>query len=633
MYKLGPEGRAMQNRMTHTTTISQSGLDQLLGQLVMPNEGLNKDPTKIFSYLAYYYPKLANKSRVQQLTESFLRCPVFFNDSAVVSFKQNFSVVYLFRYIMETKYAVSIPTLSFADFYHAIFGAVYNLRQSDYLNWHWKAIPMLCGILLSIAGRRIVEPSPENASSLEYLDGECTAILNESITKFAKNSPLMANYDLKCLVVACAACTKDRILDKTISSFKKCDPTSDLFITEMMLSSPYGFQVSRMDEITNTELRPLLNHLNGLALYFERSLPLGDLKTIYSSTDTITTSIQFISRDVCKFFERNPSVDMENFKKVYYASILIFQSIVSLFISRPSPVFQDAARRMLTSLYYLNPILMKIGSGGFSSFQFVYFGCIDCISSHTGITDSLLRNLMAGVSYERLDMQIEQEKLLFFLELSDQLLYSCSNNMRFNLILPFVERVINDDSLVSGTNSTPILEAAHSVYLKWFTIAEIDPLYVKTNGRVICGKILRYIDTVVSQFPSKLSHHQLDIAFQTIARLIFSNGPLFPVERSLCRRFLNGFFNYCVREPFVASEKHSRKTLLTLTLLKLIPLVSTETYVPWLKLVDGTLISVSSEKEALISGLWDTLLDTNKKDQQKGSLGFSWWYATKGARL
>lgn len=288
---------------------------------------------------------------------------------------------------------------------------------------------------------------------------------------------------------------------------------------------------------------------------------------------------------------------------------------------------------MLLSLYYMNPVLMKIGSGGFSTFQFVYFACVDCITPHFEVTDSLLQTLMAGISYENLSMEIEQDKLLFFLELSEQLICSCSNSLRLELIIPFVERVINDDPFVQGPNSQPILEAAHSVYLKWFTIVESDPFYVSSYGKVICGKILRYIDTVVSEFPFRLSHQQLNFALQTISRLIFSNGPLFVVEKSLCRRFLNGFFNYCVREPYVTRDGLSRKTLLTLTLLKLIPLVSTEVYVPWLKLVYGTLISGSSEKDALIDGLWDMLLDTNKKDPQKGSLGFLWWYETKGAKM
>ncbi|ODV85337.1 hypothetical protein CANARDRAFT_7984 [[Candida] arabinofermentans NRRL YB-2248] len=680
--RLGPQGRSLltqiQQQQPNQTLTQQdqlynitapSRLDFLFHEIANPKS--TTTPQQILSYLAYYYPKLKNEQNVQLLTYSFLRCPLFFNSNRVISFQENYKIIECFNYIMDKKFRVSQPTLPFYKFYHSILTALIRFTASDFES-HWKIIPLMVGCIMSIETRKNYDSHPPQYQLISKIDQNILNLTEKSLTYSFKNYQL--GNDLESLNLICLGCINNSISnDKVFTDILKFSPHLPNQLLQLIFSSPYGLDngkviVSGMSYSVEVGNKAVLKHLGNLALLYSKLIRVHpNLDINLDDIDLALNKIQTFTECLVK---RNVDIEDPNntdiwllLRQVFFSVVVMFENLVSLFFeindstlnNRIMPRF---SRKILTSLFNMSFIIDKIGTGGFEAYNFIYLSCLNSIIEYDlKVGELLIQVWTSNINFGELESSsIERSKLLFDLNFIESMITIVSDDLKFNMILPIIHR------LVHTSKNQPILESSHSVMLKFFTILDThfesdDDIQIDYNLNMakIKNQILDYLTLSLDQFPDQLSLTQVGIIVETLARIVFPNSIIYESDKELCKSVLNLIYNRCQstgddlvtneisneQEGFKSissdseneqddqSKLKTKRASLTSLLIRIIPLIPIHDFECWLNLIYDNLICStkdSTEKVYLLDKLWGSILGTNKYYPQKGNLGINWWY-------
>ncbi|GMG36389.1 unnamed protein product [Ambrosiozyma monospora] len=590
--KLGPQGRAILNPSSSTYRDPNfrvpTQLDYLLDELSHPTQ--NTTLEKALSYLAYYYPKLKNQENVRLLTSHFLSSPLLQENAN----QDNFSrIVDFYSYVITHKYKISVPTLPFTQFYHYVMLGITENGLNP------NCLPVISGCLLSKPIRAQYGDYPIQNGHIKTVDNELLMIFQNLMLQNIQNVSLLESN--LCLL----AFLNDFLDDKFIRKLLIVVPELSRDMIPFMYQSPLG-----------------IKNLSRLSSLYSRIVTFHpDLDINLKNIDWNLVQVQSFTQELVTSY---PSSEQQwtTYKSMLFSFVIVFESIASLMLSLNSRVldkkwFVRYSRVILQNLFNVSFILDKIGSGGFQSYNFVYFSCIGCLSQNDKIslgdlTDYWFSQIRFGIPLH--ESPVEQSKLLFILNFMDNAEPLPQHDKHLSMV----------DELILNPVNQQILEAAHAVMLKH--LPNSNP-----------SRLLDYAKLAISQFPDKLALHQVKIILESLTKKVSPDV----TESAIDPMTFNELFVTPLLQ-FVLSQNNNRllglpkpyehrKAALCSSLIKLTVYVPIENYLDFMKslktlIVDDLLICTIDERNALLGDIYDSLLLTNKFFPQKGMIGFQWWY-------
>ncbi|KAH3660538.1 hypothetical protein OGAPHI_007124 [Ogataea philodendri] len=632
--KLGPEGRSLVGFTDESSFEHQvpTQLDYLFDELVHPKPSTT--PQKVLSYLAYYYPKIKNEGNIELLTYSFLKCPLFFSNLQSLSFMDHYRVLECFKFVMDKKFQVSQPTLPFYKFYNSLFRVLAS-EALDPAN-SWKSLPIAVGCLLSVDSRKEYDNYPEMYQLISQIDQKLLDITVAAIESNFRGPMLL---DPLYLNVVALACINDKLGQDQLRKVIVVRPDLPRLINDLVVHSNYGLSNGHVFSLTDVFAQcPALNHLSRISFLFCKIVSLHPNTTLLADQlDLILNQMLTLSETVSQLGEPNEQ-QWVLLRTLLFAQVMLFESVLSRFVHINSqPLAQQLmptfSRKIMSILFNLNFVVDKIGTGGFEAYNFVYDLCLNSIINYDIPTAELLINCWtSNIQFGKISTsQMDRAKLLFDLQFVENVINLISDDLKFNCIIPIVRNLINTAS------DQDVLEAAHSVMIKFFTILDSfnehsTNVNYHANMEKVKTSMLDYLTLALDQFPERLSLNQIGIVVETLTKIAFPNSPLYESEPELSREMLLLLYNRCqvVSNRPLPNSTEFPKTLqsafLTL-LIRVIPLISFTEYEQWL---ERTFILIcrntNDEKLHLVDKLWDAILATNKYYPQKGYIGINWWY-------
>lgn len=571
--KLGPQGRALLNGRKIITSgsgntfsptapaVYPQDLDFLVNDLRNPPQ--DATVRHILSYLYQYLPYVKNQHNLRVIMASFLNNPLCFGSNA--DYENNYLIIEVFKLITDTKLKVSRPSLSVKDWYIIIARELTNFALYSPQQNGWKVLPIIAGISLS---NKLRDELYTNANMLQYkwffgewdermhsLFKKCLEFsLSLSLPKTITNLSLISlavkynkdenikRYIHKDRIPYIVAGTAELIL-KGIDGYKRffeahhmADP--EAFIQTEILQKPVSKNLNRLSFLLENCLSDLsINEsCNDLIL-----LVLDNFITFNRELSASTRASQFNKAPDSPVSESGPQ---EHFwfhmKTILFGQILIYQGILNRFLKsstdsgltffanpfkRHMPYivereYREISLKILQNLYYINPILVSIGQGGFDSYNFVYYLSLELALSEEYSTrrfEQLTRFLMCH--YEEINSNpivlnrdyVARAKILFIFGLWENYLQQNKKNGQFiqEVIYEITFHLVRADLF----DDNVMIEAGHSVLLNYFSYKR-EVVDIKES--------LQYVSLLFSQFPSILSSNQLSIAIETLGKKVLS---------------------------------------------------------------------------------------------------------------
>ncbi|GME82332.1 unnamed protein product [Ambrosiozyma monospora] len=462
-----------------------------------------------------------------------------------------------------------------------------------------SCLPVIAGCLLSKPIRAQYGDYPIQNGHIKTVDNELLMIFKNLMVQNIQNLSLLESN--LCLLAFLNAFLDDEFIRKLLTVV----PELSRDMIPFMYESPLG--------IKN------LSRLSSLYSRIVKAHP--DLGTNLKNIDWNLVQIQSFTQELVISYP-NSEHQWTTYKSMLFSLVIVFESITSLMISKNSSSldkkwFVRYSRVILQNLFNVSFILDKVGSGGFQSYNFVYFTCIGCLSQNDKISLGVLTDYwfsQIGFGIPLHESPAEQSKLLFILNFMDNLEPLPQHDKHLNTI----------DELILNPVNQQILEAAHAVMLKHLPIS--NP-----------SKLLEYAKLAISQFPDKLALHQVKIILESLTKKVSpdvtesAGDPVIFNEvfmKPLLQLVLSQNNNRLLGLPMPYEH---RKAALCSSLIKLTVYVPIENYLEFMKclktlIVDDLLICTIDERNALLGDIYDSLLLTNKFFPQKGTVGLQWWY-------
>ncbi|CDK27902.1 unnamed protein product [Kuraishia capsulata CBS 1993] len=587
----------------------------------------SEDPRRSLSHLAYYYPKVRNAANVTLLTDHLLSGSLWQNSD----FLQLYQVLEFFKYASDTKFQISVPSLSFYDWYHSVTKSLVSHSQLR-PDASWRTLPVLAGLLLSIDSRKDLDIFPPNYRSIDKLDLKLKHLFEIELIKFYGSS-LATNPVLNNLANICIACNLETLPPSFYARLNKQKPDLANWVVQQMFCSEYGLDsqlfMHPLDSKT-PEMRPNVKHLNRLALLIRKLVENndGDAALLLKNMDFCLNKIQTYSE--CLRDGPWNETSLLILKNGYYATILITETIFHKFFTLDARIatthFPRFSRKILTILYFQNFVLNRIGDGGFESFNFVVACCIDGLKQDAATSKLVQQVFDSNIDFGKLVAlsEVEQGKLLFSLETTGKLINHVPVNQRL-IALSNIDGILEEKTF-QFTNFEfwkPVVEACHSVKLIFYNIV-FQPQVCDQDIQVIMSTIIPYSQLLVSHFPKLLSMDQLQIGLINLATCVSPSSIVYDCDPSYSKLLTNLFFNKCASLP----QSQIRVDFIS-AFISIIPLVPVECLTKWIEITLRELIFKSDSKawrRQLVERLWEEILNCNKVDTQKGQVGITWWY-------
>lgn len=657
-YKLGPQGHQLLNSNNASKQISYvdstfspkfqlpSELDYLLYDIANPGPSTSTD--KIFSYLVYYYPRLKNVHNVKLLTTHFLKCPLFFGSTELMTLENMTKIIECYQYIVTSKYKISNPSVPFHEFYSSIYDSIRLFLQQE-PTAYWKVLPILAGCISAIKPMKLYSPYPSHSNVIASLNTFTTDLFSDSFL-LTVGLPLLPGVKDSYLISLLYA--EEHLSD---SFYNKLSKTNYDILPEFMrilFFSKNGLDKGSLlysnltsDEIINT--MPTLRSLNKWAFLYKklsRSLPSGPLR-LHEISNSINYIVSFstnISSGLDKLYLTSDKWDLV--KYIFFTIVMIFEQATTMIVLKKSdlqkPVFVISTQ-IIRSFFHLSYILDKIGTGGFDSYNFIFNSTTLLLAEHNpDMAESFLYSLLNEIPISKQQTVINDSKLVFFLRTAEATLQSLKKPFKDTTLFPLLKLIFTND-----TYSSSALEFSYSIMVKHLNIIYANDTDFKTDDEFkehLQNTVFPFFNQVLSQFPKKLSLSQASLIIQTcgrVASLLHDDSAFFNNLLDLIR-FQTAVSAYTPLRPkkiimngneAVMPEKlHTRRAGLVSFYIDLLQYSSFALFVDTLEDIKCQIDKLTGSQDiyALYDHLWDTLLLINKFDCQKGQLGLDWWYRT-----
>lgn len=591
--RLGPQGLRLLNeqrqlRLNGSTTFDlvPQLLDFVLNELVHPSK--DTTTTKILSYLAYYYPSIKNEDNIKLLTYTFMRCPLFFNESKVISFEDNYKLIEFFNYIISHKFSISLPHLSFQRFFQAMLQG-FQMSIARDPQYHWKMVPVIAGILSTTKDRNWTKTDEELIAIWQKL----------LITTLTRDRSCIDSFEVTSTSLLAASFAIDYLPSKI--------PDYSHFIVDLIYL--HKLNNGYIPEL-NWQTDPALKNVSRLA-----KLTQAMISNNFDSfkCKVLVEKLVWFSKNL----NQKSYTDQQLLKTIVFTNIVIFESIINQSMIFPNIPFQvGIARNFLTVFSNSNFIIDQIGTGGFNSYNFVYYYSIDVLLAHdVGALEVLVLSLMSALDFAHLESNIIQtSNLKFLLILIENVVTKLSPRLQGDLFI-FVESLIstqhNEYFKEFNKEFQVLLESAHSVILKY-----IDMKYLNAQ------KLKEYVLLIFEQYPRFLSLSQISIC---VKRILMNNLTQYDyLDSQLTRSII-----YCRPDILVPDQelKTLRASLVSLQILTL-EFCPIHKYQMGLESCYNLMRQISDEDDFILLRkiLFESILTQNRIDNQKGEIGIRFWY-------
>ncbi|ODV96280.1 hypothetical protein PACTADRAFT_49653 [Pachysolen tannophilus NRRL Y-2460] len=601
-------------------------------------------PKQTLSNLSYFYPLIKNQRNVELLTFTFIKyCSVFFNDNKLINSKVNYSVLECFNYIVISKFRISQPHLSFKDFYKGLQAGILNYINSDRGggNYHWKLLPVLSGILLSIDQRDNFFNNIAIERDILKTDTYFINLFQTCILKTLNDPSCLQNFEILSLSLICLSISLSHIRANVNLPFDHFEN----FLVDLVFENGIvnGLLKNKQDD------DPILKNLSNLALLieycFEKNKNFNDIDLTLNKITSVTNNINSV-------YKSDKPTNYQFLKKIVFTVVIIFQSIINIFSHKHKFLQIQFSRKFLINLYNLNFVIDEIGTGGFSSYNFIYHHSIGyLISNDLNTAEIICKTLLSGINFNALnDNHVELENLKFLLIYMENIVGSCSDELRLDLILPFVFDLINNSRNFFRMQTEndliiykPIAEGSHSVFLKFLGIlnSNNNNFNIDANLNYIRLNILGYFDQLLRQFPKILSLDQFITSLTKLSTLLMDemNSVIYFQNPGYYKIFINTLFDKCISyddNEFLSTPDNNipqlktTKSALIFSFINIIPFIPTSDFLYYLKITANNVLSSLKSKDErifLTNSMFDAILDVNKIDSQKENLGIQWWYS------
>lgn len=652
-YQLGAQGQQLLNANNQYSNLSNdpkfqvpTALDYLLHDIVNPKSSTT--PDKIYSYLAYYYPKLQNTYNVNLLTTHFLKCPIFFNSIESITVEKLTKIIECFQYIIITKFKVSNPTIPFHEFYSFIYDACRLFIQSE-PTAYWKVLAILGGCISAIPIMNDYNPYPTHFNVISKLNSLFIDLYSDSLISIMKIEliPILKDPFLISLIY-----TQEHLSNNFYSSLLKVNPKILSELMKILFFSEYGLNKglileNNMDHSLIMKNQPVLRQLNKWAFIYGKIVNIApkdsnSLHIISSSLDYIVELSTNISNNRLELIKNSP--DKWNFVKyIFFTIIMIFEHATTFILQSKQNLNQISfliSNQMIRSLFYLSYILDQIGTGGFDAYNFVFDSTTSLLVDFNPEMAQILENSLNNEIKLDTTMKtsISESKIVFFLRTTESLLTSLQSSFKNSILFPMIEKIF------SGNSTSTEIEFCHSIMIKYLNTLNYNDF--KTNEEYylhVQNIIFPYFNRVLTQFPTYLSLAQTSLITQTCSKVVsllsmneygILNSLIDSVKFQIGISSLTPLPSRTIRnngdEIIIPEKLNTKRAGLISLYIDIVQFIPTPMFVNILNDIKKNIDSLNGDKDiySLYDILWEKLILINKYDCQKGQFGLDWWYDT-----
>lgn len=563
------------------------------------NPGPSVSSQHLLGYLYNYLPHVKTEHNLRLIFASFLNNPVTYG-ADVPSFEENYMIIEVFKVLFDKKLKVSQPTLCVRTFYHVVLQETQNFVHYDPMRNSWKVLPILAGIGLSSELRDLLAESVPLRRSFSGFDNTI-----DSMFLYCFQNTVSASSDDRIVSLALislalkfqrgkevhpylGSVSVNLVIDKLLALTFASTCGATCFECFLLLDPA----LPDLDHVVLTQVfqRPVVKHLNKISFLLEKLFL--DLPRTQAADEMVVSALRTLERfneQLNAFTRSNPVLNTESIgngpyeqhywvlmKTILFSEIIIFQGIVSRFLTlqkrglfleffAPNRQLQTIEKAyieicylIVNNLFYLNFILISIGQGGFDSYNFVYYVCLELVlQNNVRGRFELVSRMLAG-SYEvnlypeaLNNDYVSRSKVAFVLGLwenyfqQSQAIDALFLAYIYDVTFTLVQSPLMQDSL--------LIEAGHSVLLALFSS--------KKNTDDNLENALEYFELAANQFPQKLTAHQLSVAVETLGKKIMSN----PIKykhgyyRTSADKFLDFVYFRCsVTTPGQLIKQHKK---------------------------------------------------------------------------
>lgn len=559
-------------------------LDFVINDFRNPTEDITVD--KLLGYMYHYYPYVKAEYNLRLLLANFLNSSTCFGGEA--PFASTFRIIEVFRLITERKLKVSQPTLPLKIWYDVLRTELEHFIAYDPAKNCWKVLPIVCGVLMSNALRDELYTNEDPISYRLFFhrfDSQMNTLfkkcLYETLTK--KRSSDIVNLSIICLALlhkkdqdmntCCTNIPHEFIIDRIFDILLMESNGLPYVISEAFTEKNGIDSGAKFKEALQAPTIRILNKLSFLLESCMKELPPSEVScnVIERNLNKLHHFNHVLNRRV-QDSAYNSSVNLKGseeydqfwvvLKSILFAEVVIFQGMLTVFLFSGTRLglslifhpafkrrfdlrFQAISLKILHSLYFLNFILLSIGSGGFDNYNFVYYLSIELALKNSVSTEQFeaLTKYLIG-NYEEVNLHptsvinqnyVVRSKVLFVIGLWENYLQQPLQNISF--VRDYVFRICMSLIDDSKYNDKDLIEASHSVLLTCLS---------KFNGD-IDKEVSEYMKYLIRQFPGLISATQLNIGIEVIGKKILSKSTKLNENyyETSSDKFLNHLFFLC----------------------------------------------------------------------------------------
>lgn len=582
-----------------------SEVDFLLNDILHPK--METTLESILSYLVHYYPIIKNKRNIELLTISFIKSPLSKN--------WNFRVVDAFKFIMDSKFKVSLPTLPFNEFYAAIFDGIKFAIETDPSVFP-RVIPIITGCLLSKNSRVEINSFPNHSYSINTIDSYFKSILKSSLISHFRT---FIDSDL---AFSCLAAVHDQFSNADFYDFIKVKSDSPECLLILMFQSPIGLN-NGIALLDGDQLGSVLRQLNRFAFLFNKLIENYPKNSILPCLLNSSAIIDQYSSNLTSnglLPKIMKLIDEDNWQLIkfnYFSIIILFDGILTKILksfNKPNDSCFKIFNSILSSLFKLSFILDKIGSGDFESYNFVVDSVLNCLIKFNE------QRMAQGIIIDMIQSQLNESQLDFTLQVINALIPILDKEFIKLRILPIIK-----DSLNSQDKPSSLV---HEIMLKYLTMNH--------QSNSLADDLSIYIASTLNQFPNNLTFIECSNIISRIMENLSSmeTTNLFDLIKMISMKsdlspIKLKFVNINGERTQIDNKFTSNKSSLVGLLINLIHFLPLESLPMELTSVRNMITSPylnNIDSVQLFNHLWDEILICNKYFPSKGEICLNWWY-------
>lgn len=580
-----------------------SEIDFLIEDLLRPS----KTADAVLSHLVHYYPRLKNPQNVELLTMAFVKCPLFRTSI-------NFRVVDAFKHITEAKYRVSLPTVSFKDFYSAIYNGIKVSLESD-PSVYTAVIPIVTGLLLSKQQRMEINSYPAYTFAINNIDICFKSILKSSIVTYFQQRD-----DIQ-MTLVCLASVHDEFSESDYYQFINLRADLPEFLITLIFEDSLGLNNGR-SLIDGDKFGPLLRQLNRMSFLFNKLIQAYPERLVFPVLVNTSGIINSYNANLLGLYPKLKILiendDWQLIKFNYFSIIILFEGTIKKIrysFGKANAYISEIFNLIISSLFNASFILESIGSGNFKAYNFVFDTIMDAIVQYK-LTD-LAKSMVLNMNNSTLN----SSQFDFALQSFNRILSIFDTNFIKINILPKVHL-----ALLNPPGSPSSVDAVHDIMLQYLTMSK------SLNSQ----QLYDYLSLTLNKFPNELT---LVECTHIISKVMENLGPsktceLFDMLRMMSQRIDGGpvttkYVNVNGSRVKIEEKYTTIKASYVGLLINVLHFIPEDKLCLSLHNMKEQMMTPyinNLDKMTLLDHLWDQILLCNKYFPLKGDICLNWWY-------